>query len=228
MPELISRENRAIIARELAARDIPPETIQWAVEELDKAARQFVEDLRRRRGKRHSPENLSRQIDKVQTSRGEDRVAAIRQAEKMGLDSEALELLANDQGELNLHQLAHKHGVLERLNPAHFSPLANKAFPEARRFMFKCLAVWIFTVGEVRFSNNAREDGGPLGRFLTAAKMDVYLRENLKVPSAEAFRKNARRVEAAFDAIAFDWHGVFEERDTDNLDLDSIFEVPSE
>ncbi|ATX65231.1 hypothetical protein [Roseinatronobacter bogoriensis] len=225
MPEMISTGNKAIINRELVARGVSPAQIAWAIAELDQAACDFVQDMRTVRPKRRSGKTLKKQVEKIAGSTGEARAANIRDAVEMGLDPEALELFVNAKPTHTLHEAIYRLEVLDRLDVEWVPKPANSAFPQARRFMLNCIGIWIVTDGEIRFSTNARQDGGPLGRFLRAAKTDAYLKaaENNatregakkirpKLPSAEGLRKSAQRLYQECEWLGLEWDSLFDKR----------------
>ncbi|MCL1630105.1 hypothetical protein M3N55_15370 [Roseibaca sp. V10] len=222
MPEMISPANQEVIARELAACDVSSEDIQWAISKLDRAAARFSRTTQKGGMKKRSPKTLTKQINKVENLTGKARAQAIKDAEEMGLDSEALNLLGTDKQVQSLREYAHNLEVLDRLNPEHFSPLANKDFREARTLMFWCIGVWSVTAGLVRFSNNDREDCGPMGRFLTAASTDAYIARGHEVPSPNALRLKAKRLDSALGAAAFVWNDFFEMLEREDMADDEL------
>jgi len=209
MPDLISTENQEIIARELAACDVSPEDIHWAISKLDAAALRFSRGGEKTRMKKRSPKTLMKQINRVKSLTGAAREKAIQEAVEMGLDQEALELLGNDELAQSLREYEHHRSALDRLNPEHFGPYSNRDFPEARRFIYLCLGVWTTTAGRVRFAVYKDEAIGPLARFLTAAAADAYTARGLKIPSLDALRQRAKRLAGAVAADDFEMLDFF-------------------
>ncbi|QOL82660.1 hypothetical protein [Pseudooceanicola spongiae] len=231
MPEMISPENQEVIARELAARDVSPDTINWAIKKLDFAARRFAHERWKPSRRTHNPPALVAQINKVKELTGEAQEKAICRAKDMGLDPEAIDLISDPRRANSLIELVRNQEILSRIDQAHFEEFSNRTCPLTNRFQVICIGVWLGTGGEIRFSNNQRNDGGPLGRFLTAALTDAYRAAKIETPTSESLRKKIPRLKAAVDTEGFDWESNFSQEtqadfeDCDDLDfLDGYFD----
>jgi hypothetical protein len=231
MPEMISPANQEIIARELAARDVSPDTIYWAIEKLDFAARRFAYEQWKPSRRPHNPAALVAQINKVKELKGKAQEKAIRRAKDMGLDAEALALISAPKRATTLIDFARNQEILQRIDPEYFEEFANRSCRLTNRFQVTGIGVWLAIGGEVRFSNNTKNDGGPLGRFLTAASTDAYQAAKIMTPTSESLRKKIPRLKAALDAEGFDWEENFSQETQvevegyDDLDfLDEYFD----
>lgn len=174
MPAMISPKNQTAIERELAARGVDEDTIEWGLEKIDRAARRFVDAKSRPSRRRFGPIILAKQIEKVKSLSGAAQVKAVRVAKDMGLDSEAIDVLARSKRAQTLVEHARDAQVLMRLNPQYFEQVAKRTCLKTDMFQVTCMGVWLAAGGEVRFSINDKNDGGPFGRFLTAAFFDAY------------------------------------------------------
>jgi ribosomal protein S10 len=232
MTEIISSEQQEVIARELAARDVDDDTIEWGLKKIDRAARHFVDAKSRPSKRRHGPLILAEQIEKVKSLSGTAQDRAVRLAKEMGLDSEAIDLLAHPRRAETLMELARDHDILTRLDTTYFEEIAKRTCSATNRFQVTCIGVWLATGGEVRFSTNDRNDGGPFGRFLTAAFIDAYRASGVRMPTPDGIRKKITRLKSAVDAEGFDWGANFSpeiESYVENLDqldlIDQYFDL---
>ncbi|WP_340240388.1 hypothetical protein [Sulfitobacter pontiacus] len=209
MPDIIASEHEDLIVRELTAREVDRDTIEWALEKIDRAARRFVEAKSLPSKRRYGPEILAKQIDKVKSLSGAAQNRAVLLAKEMGLDSEAIDLLAHPRRAKKLVEIARDQEILARLDPWYFEEIPKRTSLVTNSFQVTCIGVWLATEGKVRFSTNERNDGGPFGRFLTAAFFDAYSKAGLRVPTPEAIRKKITRLKVAVDAEGFDWAANF-------------------
>lgn len=129
-------------------------------------------------------------------------------------------------------EFAHNREILMRLDPQFFEEIAKRTCRATNRFQVTCIGVWLATGGEVRFSTNDRNDGGPFGRFLTAAFIDAYRASGVRMPTADGIRKKITRLKSAVDEEGFDWAANFSpeiESYVDNMDqlelIDEYFDL---
>jgi hypothetical protein len=181
MLQLISPENRERIKVEILALG-GGARLDESIAELEFAAQRFFQKEMERVAKSrpdYNPETLLFQIQKVWSLKGQQREEAFKKAVRMGLKPGTPSRLRRPFVEYASYlemQVADSYNYPEK-----FSTLTNRRSESKQILMASCLVVWMQAGGEVRFavpidrkSASLRQDGGPLGRFLTAAQVDAH------------------------------------------------------